>query len=191
MRAAIASSLLVALALSIVLWGQPLWGKVQLLYWQARCMKYRMPEGTIASSSNRPTAVAAEWTNFYRHAGGSAVPSEGTVFLHERTSANGKRRLVAINVYDFGCFGQRGMVTRVFVPASLFARGREVASSAGGRLVDFDDVLYSGTPDPYDASHFVINYVAGEKTRVIDGWLTNDDRVLLEERQPPVACLTP
>lgn len=190
-RVAIVSALLVALGLSLFLWGKPALGKVRLLYWQAQCMKYQTPEGTVASSSDRPTRVSAEWTNFYRLAGGGSVRSDGTVFLHERTSPTGNRRLVAVNVHDSGCFGGRAMVARLFMPGSLFSRVREIAPGHGPRPVEFATVIYSGTPDPRDPSHFVIKYMSGQQTRVIDGWLTDDDRVLLEERRPAVACITP
>jgi hypothetical protein len=190
-RVAVCSSLLVALSLSIFLWGKPAWRRAQLLYWQARSMKYQVPEGTVASSSDRPTIVSLEWANFYRLAGDGTVKSEGTVFLHERRSPGGRRRLVAVNVHDFGCFGGRGMVAHVFAPGSLFSRATEISFTGGVHPVEFAAVIYVGLPDPQDTSHFVIRYDLGKQSRVIDGWLTDDDRVLLEERHPSVACLTP
>ena len=154
-------------------------------------MSYQPVSPLIVSAIEHPSVVPVEWKNFYRLAGAGMIKSDGTVFLHERTARNGKRRLVAIDLHACGCFGERAMNARVFVPASLFSRGKEIAGSNARHVVEGTAIVYSATPDQTDASHFVIKYDYGQQTRVIDGWLTDDDRVVLEEQRESVASLTP
>jgi hypothetical protein len=111
--------------------------------------------------------------------------------LHERTSPDGKTRLVAVNLHSAGCFGERTMIARVFVPASLFSQPREVIGAGGSRSVTGTAKVYSATCDSSDPSHFVITYEDARQRCVLDGWLTDDDRVVLEERRSPLAAVTP
>jgi hypothetical protein len=43
--------------------------------------------------------------------------------------------------------------------------------------------IYAGQLDPEDASHFTIDYEARGRRHTIDGWLRDDETVLLEERR--------
>ena len=46
--------------------------------------------------------------------------------------------------------------------------------------------MFAGQPDPADPAHFTIRYELDDQPHVIDGWLRDDDTVLLAWR-PQVA----
>jgi hypothetical protein len=85
-------------------------------------------------------------------------------------------------------------VARVFDPGSAFARPREiidlVARNEGPYLSRYATFQF-GVPDANDNTHFVILYEMAGRRHTMDGWLTDDDRVILEERKPELASLTP
>ena len=194
-RAAFAFAAIVALASAGLLWGKPAWAKVQLLYWQARCMSHIAPQDRVVAAPRQPGQVPAAWARFYKIANSSSFLSRGTVFLHERRSQAGARRLVALDLAEANsCVGGGlRMVSRVFVPASAFSSPREIIDWVGWNEAPVmpNATFFAGQPDPEDSSHFVIRYAMAGKEHVMDGWLTDDDKVLLEHRGPPVALVTP
>ena len=121
---------------------------------------------------------------------GQQIQSWGTLFLHERrASANARPRLVGVDIAGWS----RGS------PVVLFARVRTIAPAAPLRLpqqekLDHPSVrlattegfvrLLAGQADANDPSHFTIDYAVGDQPGVIDGWLKDDGRVLLEPRSP-------
>ena len=42
---------------------------------------------------------------------------------------------------------------------------------------------HAGQPDPADASHFTIGYEINRKPYLVDGWLRDDDTIVLTERR--------
>jgi hypothetical protein len=191
-RTAIVLSIVVTALASTALWGHAAWHKVQLLYWQGQCLSYKAPLDRVVWSSNplQRATTPVVWTNFYQLFSSGGSQSTASVFIHERVGPAGNRRLVAIETY---CGGQL-LVARIFVPGTLFSRPRERtgALTSSVFLPDHCTSVYAGQPDRSDSAHFTFRYVAAGSLHVIDGWLTDDDRVLLEERRgEPVASLTP
>jgi len=45
---------------------------------------------------------------------------------------------------------------------------------------------FAGQPDPADPSHFTLGYEVNEVPGTIDGWLCDDETVLLRPRTGPV-----
>jgi hypothetical protein len=128
----------------------------------------------------------------------TSIRSDGaTIFLHERTSPVGRRRLVCVTYAP---------EARFFTPS--FISGENVCASAITpaswrnplSLKTFDiafDVrgtqsisrplvrIYAGQPDPTDAAHFTIHYQMWGKDDVLDGLLLDDDSVALVARATP------
>ena len=155
-------------------------------------MSYAAPTDRVvwSSETRRGPGLPTDWINFYQLANSNGSRSEGNLFLHERVSPAGNRRLVAIEFY---CGGHI-VFARVFVPGTLLSRPHERTSSMATQLSlpDHCTVVYAGQPDRSDAAHFTIRYEAAGKTHSIDGWLTDEDQVLLEQRRnDAVACVTP
>lgn len=195
-RAAITSAVVVAIASAALTWGKPAWQKVQMVYWQGQCMRHLAPPDRVVARSDIPAYVPQQWARFYQLLTSNGFQSAGTIFLHERTSPGGNRRLVVIDATapNLCTGGARGIVRRVVVPASFLSKPREIIDLVAlndGPCFPWNTTFYAAQPDPDDPSHLVIEYeVAGQK-QVMDGWLTDDDEVLLEHRAPPIALVTP
>ena len=125
-------------------------------------------------------------------------PDQMALFLHERSSPGGNRRLVvfhgsldrSLSLPDSGD-GQMPVwsipLPRVYLidPATL--RGQPQVVSEQG--IGFEEWgvdglaesavfrIYPGQPDPHDASHFTIRFEADDKSGMIEGWLQDDDTV--------------
>jgi hypothetical protein len=125
-----------------------------------------------------------EWRNFYARWSGGGLVSVGTLFLHERTTHSGQRRLVAADLNSV-----QGTVitvdTRVFSPPVALAAAKleHVGTSAVSLAPDAEGIiLYAGESDPNDLSHFTIRFALANKRGVLDGWLKEDGNVLIELR---------
>jgi len=109
--------------------------------------------------------------------GGRVAP---VVFLHERTSPAGHRRLVVV---QFGRMIGTDPFNRLFLYPYADPR-----TAAGQRMLEMGrtptetTTLYAGQPDASDASHFTIDYVLNGRTETIDGWFNDDDTVSLLPR---------
>jgi hypothetical protein len=112
-------------------------------------------------------------------------PTEAVLFLHERTSPSGHRRLVCVSVSHMPIVGA------VVIDNALGREPRIVnrdALSADGdtrAVIDGDDstVYYVGREDPHDASRFTIPYHDGNDgggDLVINGRLMDDDTVKVD-----------
>ena len=120
---------------------------------------------------------------------GQQIQTWGTLFLHERTTPTSKRKLlVGVDIAGWSRGG----------PLVLFARCRTIAPAAPMRLpveekVDHPSVhlaqaegtlrLFAGQLDATDESHFTIDYAIGDQKGIIDGWVKDDGRVVLEKRE--------
>ena len=202
---------------------RPIFDRLQFLRRQRECLTYSRPPDTILVTSDprivRTFANDRDYASRtdpegehvwlrprclnvfpWFHSNGvsmrmSAGPDEPTVFLHERISPAGNRRLVYVESYHANALrlpaGFRWTVVR---PATLFRDPSIAGESQHGRnlsgmLIPVD--LSFGQPDPNDHSHFTINLViknppAGGADRygTIDCWLRDDDTVHFELRDP-------
>jgi hypothetical protein len=189
--------IVIVLLTLFVLWRvTPLaWRNLRVLPLQRACMSYTAdPTQPVATFPGGGSAPLAKWEAFYALASGDNLQSSGTVFLHERTSEAGQRRLVAVDVLSFLMNVNEQYTTlypRAIVPGSAFALPRPVVRSIPqeglqlGKMRPLNPTsIYPGQADPDDASHFTIRLVHGETTTIVDGWLRNDDAVLLQPRKP-------
>ena len=179
-----------AVWLSTFTWGPQAWAKVQMLYWQSRCMSFAAPPKTPQSDVGLFLAgsgsIPHEWRRLHELLDGSPPTSLGTVYLHERVSPSGNRRLVAVDVQRLpGCVEEPVpfAITRVVLPGGLFARPREPVTNDSIYLLEGAVRVLWGSSDSGDESHFTIAYqVEGGADILIDGWLRDDDTVKLERR---------
>lgn len=177
--------------------------RAQLVYWQNRCLSYRPEQQqpvlkwtdsskTIKVSGFTPT----DWTNFYSLLSPPGSSPSGTAFVSSVRTPAGEERLVAIELFfGTGLTHPPNLTSELLVnvhmiePGSLLQRPREM------KVTVFRDKLFShrgdlrqghvemGYRDASDPSHFVIPYVVSDQRILIDGWITGDNTVVLEDRE--------
>jgi hypothetical protein len=139
--------------------------------------------------ANLGSLVPNSWKIFGASFGGA------TIFLHERTSPAGHRRLVSVrlqpNWNQIEGFHHSPIAT---IPATLtkMPAGEitseniaEIRRENWHRLPQLR--VYAGQIDPADSSHFSIHYEMWGQGDILDGRLGDDDRVTLKPRNPPKA----
>jgi hypothetical protein len=176
-------------------WGNQMLMRIKAKYYFNQSMAWTAPSDYVAYQRHTQGwmpdgTVAVPWQNFYQNYTGSLPVSVGTLFLHERTSRGGNRRLVAVDVV--GAEPHLGRVhanMRVFSPPVGIAWPKQRTTSIATLPLATNDGLFkifAGQPDPNDPSHFTIVYEGGNHRGVIDGWLQDGDNVLLELRRESV-----
>jgi hypothetical protein len=120
------------------------------------------------------------------------------IFLHERTSPAGQRRLVAVQVgrttgrpdnqIYFHPYVDPPTSVAVSMSSTLGNTTLLVHPASGPRLLEMfrtpteTTALYAGQIDANDPSHFTIDYLLNNRMETIDGWLNDDDTVSLVPR---------
>jgi hypothetical protein len=203
LRLILAGLVLVAIAVS---WraAPPLWRHAQYRYWQGRCLRFEYPAGTVLfdDDPSRCAALAAGEPGAFRAkrratydalvrllppcAGpaGLMTSEDGIAFLHERTTAAGKKVLVAAH-FRVGREGEgvHALVLEVRVLATAGLRpGSHLTDAGGDGLVARTDSVepirvFAGQPHPTDPSRFVIEYESGGHRWNIEGQVL-DPRVI-------------
>jgi hypothetical protein len=177
------------------------WHRARLLYWQHRCMTLQRPAETVVFRYSPPVSWhSPEWNRFYSlYSPPGPYPGARTVFVGERNSLSGNKRLVVVEAKDDG-FGngvrfykQLDIWGRVFVPGAVTRGPAEVTLGSSDTLLNYstDATLDFGQKDAGDSSHFTIRFVADRQERTIDGWLRDDDSLILELRRPPASMPAP
>lgn len=179
------------LIVSVVLFGRGVIDHLRMLWYQHACLTYESVPGEAAYDETGRAKLAAPlvpqcWTNFYTAYSPPGFRSTGTVFLHSlRTTTGGAERLVALDI-----LGRRpGGITlqsRVFRPGSLFDKPTELTAlmMVGFFSRDGKDIppatVYLGVTDPKNPSHFTFDVSSPAGRSTINGWLGDDDTLLLE-----------
>ena len=191
-RAAFAAGLVVVLVLSWKWIGAGV-QHARLLYWQGQCLAYAAPaERVVVDGTNRDSAARC-WGEFYTLFSPPGRQNLTTVFLHELRKSDGARRLVALEASAFFGNGSHpdsevSLDYHVIAPATLWSRAKLVTNAAarpyfyyeGGEGHHFQ--ILAGQVDPKDPSHFTIPLRWKDRTVTLDGWLRDDDTILLEPR---------
>jgi hypothetical protein len=205
-----------------VRWAPWTWRRCTLLREQSRCLAFALAPDQVVREielnrnteyhlfqTDPPPPPPVTPTCLERFAAslrtdGAATQLDGSphfpVFLHERRTPDGERRLVIVTV-RFGAMvaigaGERiGLTAAVIHPGALFSAPVVSRHSAGecypfsrGRGSDLTPRrlrLYAGQPDPSDPSHFTIGYDINGEAGTIDGWLENHDTVRFAVRDGP------
>jgi hypothetical protein len=193
----------ILVALSAFIWGPEIWRRCEAVYWEKQCMAYTAPPDQVVYSDVPETVAALQAQPGYAAKGGavSYTPVElqkvlsrivPTVFIHERKTKNGDRFLVEIVVLTSTQDAGNGSTVLVldgwaFPPKSLITRPRPSISGDGEAMfVPMRAMtVFAGQPDSEDASHFTIRVKAGAEDKIVDGWLKEDGRVVLQERLKP------
>jgi hypothetical protein len=160
----------------------------------------RVQFGTPAHPTNAAAYVPKCWTRFGALAGPGYQPWPGQpygaiVFLHERTSPAGNRRLVVVRYFPEArsftgqFFPGFNYEARAIIPATLkqppsyTSFGFAYSIASGTPRVPPNVRMYSGLADPNDASHFTIRYEMWGMSDVLDGYLDDRDVVTLKPRK--------
>ena len=189
---------------------------VQVLRYQRQCLTYVAPPTRVVLETDAADAkkllgdpryaadargtkaylIPPEWTA-YHAALGTGFQTSGTVFLHERTTPQGVRCLVGVDVNLFPLSQSSGgpptdvasLGARIIRPGTAFRRprsGRSVTRGDGSQIRFHPTAerltIFAGQPDPTDPSHFTIDYELAGVRHTVDGWLTDDENVKLELR---------
>ena len=201
----IATAIVVVIAVTGFYWFPPARDRLLLLHWQERCLRHsdlgtamRFYSRGNGSGSQTLGRVPQEWQNLYASVSPPGLNSEGTVFLHRLRSPVGATRLVAVDaVIESSAQGTDLIVftARVLARGSPFARPRLVHSSQQmPTLLEGEGVArtYPGIVDAADESHFTFVLEWNGRRETVDGWLRNDDTVVIELRpKPPITPLPP
>jgi hypothetical protein len=199
-------------------WGPGAWQNARLLYWQRRCMTYAPPADLVVYEEERAAAEALlagrrrddyAWerhgtaftcalyqppclTEFLRQAGPGPVFNGAVLYLHERTSRTGVRRLVVVTCQPFDVPSvtlSGGFDEWEFTPATWGTRP-QYSSPPVDRLVPVRQGkeprvrFFAGQTDPNDASHFTVRYERDGKSGMLDGRLA-DSGGWVQWGQPP------
>ena len=117
----------------------------------------------------------------------SNIASNGTIFLGELCTPDHSRTLlVGIDVLGWSS-APPGLVThaRTVITGNAIALPRYGASSVQTIPLPSPDptlILHRPQTDAADHSHFIIAFEAGKEHGTIDGWLKDDETVVLEPR---------
>jgi hypothetical protein len=178
-------------------WAPEVWERVRMLYWQRQCMRYTAPAGQLVSAeplpyggrtppfvstAPDPPALAA----FGPFVGGNwPGPGAGPViFLHERRTAGGVRRLVVLRrtppgqrqSWDIPLSFTATLVEpgglRASPGAEIFQLPEAAPSAFGDRSTDGPLLrFFAAQVDAADDAHFVIPFELNGDRGLIDGWL--------------------
>lgn len=199
-----------SLAISTYLAAPRIIRDVQVLRYQRQCLAYAAPPTQVVLETDPAEAkklladpryasdgrakmaflVPSAWTAYHASLR-LGFPTSGTVFLHERTTPQGMRCLVGVDVNlvalqptDVASLG-----ARIIRPGTVFRgprTGRSVTRGDGSqiRFHPTQDrlTIYAGQPDPADPSHFTIDYDLNGTRHTVDGWLEDDEFVKMELR---------
>jgi hypothetical protein len=214
---------LLGLAVAGWRWGPAGWKHAQLLYWQRQCLAYAAPGEQVVYDNDPDRAagllqqpgyenVAAAgappiaaymprcWAETMR-IGGVPVVNTGfgpggpgaTLFLHERTSKSGVRRLVAVHApAGTPSVANVPVMAPVIVEPGSLTTGPAVRDAAARIQLDVTFAVdpaagpvsvltsipgtrfFAGRPDPNDPSHFTIPFQTHGSEGIVDGWLEDD-----------------
>ncbi|MDP9172986.1 MAG: hypothetical protein M3O30_03865 [Planctomycetota bacterium] len=183
-------SLLVVMAMGCAIWGPAAGRWTQTMYWQHRCMTSELPPQTLViddslkspSSASAEPGMTARVNRFIGEANTNVV-----IFVHELHRPDGESRLVAVDV-AYGHYSQPNMLdvhANVWVPGTLgkmplFARmdWNSLHLPSDSKRVR----LFAGQADPQNQTHFWFHYEVDAASYNADGWLDNNDQILIAQR---------
>lgn len=191
LRRIVPLSFLLILCISAAWWAPVLADRLHAVSWRNQCLTYVPPQGQVVYEED-PTAVEAlqnqpgyeltegsrlRWIpDCWRHEMPGTLQSQGTVFLHERTSPAGHQRLVAVDVSVEP--GSRLMTTgdiedisfeqTILVPGHGFDSDKPILQGQTILWICPADPkpmrFFGGFADPNDASKFQFDYERAGRT---------------------------
>ena len=208
-RRVAAAALLIASLVAGMKYCPPAWRRCKVLYWQRQCMAYAVPSDQVVyddsavqgGDGSRWSTVSHRPACLDRFDGGaSASMGETIVFLHERVTGSGLRRLVVIShPAGWNGFPNTGLAARlsanVYEPATwrhdadpgisgMFSFGCGVTASQPATSPAVR--IYAGQIDMADPSRLTVRYTVDGQVRMLDGRLNDaGDDVEWAERVGP------
>jgi len=173
---------LVLAGLLAVRWAPALRRNAELWWWQRQCLNYVAPPRVVFDRGREDFAVAeadaavpSAWREFYRVYSPPGFVSHGTAYLGERRDAQGRGRLVAVDLMISLGDSAPVVVGRSFEPGNPLRPAREIFARAE-ILPDFQPMrVWTGQGDSADSSHFTIAFLdTAGAARVLHGYLTDD-----------------
>jgi hypothetical protein len=208
---------IIVLVAWVIPWGNRMVARWQGLKHQERCMAYRAPADQIVydndpAEAQRLVALGGgyDWAaapnalpaaspavhvpEFWRrHPQPLGQAGHALVFLHERTSPGGNRRLVFIELVHEGYAGGSAMIhfSSGIMERETMRRKRTKVTGQRSAFHGYVSAperfrVFAGQPDAADKSHFTfdyeIEYMGNRQRGTFDGWLMDDDRVVLKPK---------
>ena len=211
------SVVLVTMLFVVARVGPPVLRRIKLLYYERQTLTHVESRGTLCVGesvavgpydpsmnqfSPEPQAGPSPADAFLNLFENSPYPVwRGVVFSHARKRPDGAERIVIITgisqINVAGTSYSKGCFWRVFERGNLTKDPKELLSAnSGAWLPNFTQFLsiYAGQPDPLDESHFWFDIMTENQRITYDGWLRNDDTVVIEPRpatSTPAPTLSP
>jgi hypothetical protein len=193
LRRAILTASLVALIAVSLKWLGPAWDHARLLHHQSLCMAYTAPADRVVLAGPSPYQTAPCWRDFYAVFSPPGRKDLTTVFLHELRKKDGTRRLVTLEASaNWGNSAlpdsEVDLEYHVIAPATPWTRAKLIANAEARPYFYHESGLgkafqiHAGQPDPNDSTHFTIELTWKKESVTVDGWLRDDDTILLEPR---------
>jgi hypothetical protein len=183
---------------------------LRVLQLQARCLDYQ-PASSSPVFDTRPAALPSLQRSDRNYSNGSinGVPYVGYVppawrnfvstatsgsravaipFLHRLRAPSGIERLVAVELVPLATAPSGTLFSaRVIAPGISGEPPRELAGTTTSMNCavwpPFEELtIYPGTVDPANPDHFTIHVVSNGSSDLLDGWLRDDNTVVLERR---------
>jgi hypothetical protein len=158
---------------------------------QRRSSEHAAPSAATAAALDVP-----DWNNLGIAKPGTKI-NPAVIFLHERISPAGHRRLVCVRYWPQGDTFSPQFVQALNCDTFTVTPGTWSQAPAlipKGWLYDVEQGwprkpplvrIFAGQPDPNDPAHFTIRYRMWGQEDVVDGRLLDDDRVTLTFRKVP------
>jgi hypothetical protein len=185
-------ALLLLILASTYWWGPVLWYRIQLSYWYERTAGHEAPGDTVAWKVQSPSSAThvfrgyfvPAWHRFYTLVSPPGLRSDGTPFVGELRTRSGRDVLVAVDVTTYAPLPQPNFHIRAFTPGAGWTPPKQVLDHMRGAPLPLGKNVrvFVGRSDPANLSHFTIPFEIDGRAGTIDGWLQENDDVLLEVR---------
>lgn len=200
---------LVVLIGALLMGGAEARRHAELLSLQRYCARYAVPADEVVyearlevvSDPHRPEALAelvelpnsthptpGPWQELARWAGEKPLLDAGPVlFLHERRSARGERRVVCVEYAG----AWNPLIARTVKPGTPLSRPifEPIQYSPAINLTNCHRLrFFAGQPDPADDSRFTIGYEMDGRVGTLEGQLLEDGDIALRVLDGPAAA---
>jgi hypothetical protein len=196
--------------LILLAWGMPKVVKqYQAISCRQQCLDYQAPPDQVVFEEDPAVLPTLANVPLYEQGVGGrlhiipqlwkredpSAPSQGTIFLHARTSPSGHVRLVALDVNvqpgmwiaSTGDVEDKSLLETVIVPGQGFSHDTIKQNSKNIMWICPSHTVpmrfFAGQPDPTDASHFTVDYQRSNSRATLDGYLNDDDSITLKIHQ--------
>src|SRR5258706_6104137 len=176
---------------------RPTLDHARLLHYQRQCLAHMEPAERLAYSGDSPSAKPdTPWERFYAIFAPPGGMHGAVVFVHELRRPDGSPRLIAVEVDQPVSTKLAGIMPSTFplqfdssvlIPGGVLSRPR---FRFNGSWLAFDlrkqqhFRLKAGQLDAANPAHFTIGFNHDGGSGTIDGWLRDDDSILMELREP-------